>query len=41
MKLLFGVVYLKTCLERIEIAKKLLVLEIENGNEVLIPSLLR
>jgi hypothetical protein len=34
---LFGVVYLRTCLRRIEIAKELLVLEIETGNEVLIP----
>ena len=37
MKTVFGLIYLKAAIERIEISKKLLVLDIERGNEVLIP----
>ena len=38
MKLIGGIVYCKALLKRIQIAKELFVLEIEQGQEVLIPS---
>lgn len=36
-RLIGGVVFLKTLLRRIELSKELLVLDVEKGEEVLIP----
>ena len=40
MKTVFGLIYLRAVLQRIQLSKQLLVLNIERGNEALIPTYL-